>query len=289
MAFLAYFGHLNIDVRILVENLPKEGSVNAKNVEEKYGGTAGNFAIVSKKLGLDFDIYSAVGSKTHSGYLSFLKDSGIGIDHIKVTDEYGPICYIASDTKKQVAYMYQGPMLNWSPRLESHYEYIHLSTGPKYTGLIENKESKLVFDPSQEIWKFSGEELKRFYEASYISFFNGNEMKVFREATGLKSFDRIVIETVGPRGSILYKDSTKKVFPALPSSGDTIGAGDAFRAGFYYALFRKKSIETAMVYGTIAAHHMIEDGIDGFSLDANSIEQESQVYKKTFGIQSTSL
>ncbi|MCY0851176.1 MAG: nucleoside kinase [Thermoplasma acidophilum] len=283
MRFLAYFGHLNIDVLISVDSIPREGSVNVKDLRPRFGGTAGNFAIVAQKFRIPFDLYSAVGMKTHREYLAMIESMGINTGHVeKFEDESGPICYIATDGKKQVAFMHQGAMEKWKPQLADEYEYVHFSTGPNYLDMAKSIRSKIIFDPSQEIHKYSKDELKKFHEISYMSIFNDHEYRVFREMTGLSSPKVTTIVTNGERGSSLFMDGKKYDFPAIPSSGDTVGAGDSFRAGLYLALYNRRSIEKGMIYGTIIAHHVIDDGIENFSLNMEDLERETENYRRMF-------
>jgi len=283
MKFLAYFGHINIDVLISVDSIPREGSVNVKDLKQRFGGTAGNFAMIAQRLRIPFDVYSAVGMKTHRDYLAMIDGMGIDTGHVeKFGDESGPICYIATDGKRQVAFMHQGPMEKWKPQLTDEYEYVHFSTGPNYLAIARNIRSRIIFDPSQEIHRYSGDELREFHELSYMSIFNEHEYRVFREMTGLSSPKTTTIVTNGERGSSLFMDGKRYDFPAIPSSGDTVGAGDSFRTGLYLALYNRRSMEKAMIYGTIIAHHVIDDGIENFSLSLEDLERETENYRGMF-------
>ncbi|KAA8923126.1 carbohydrate kinase family protein [Thermoplasma sp.] len=283
MKFLAYFGHLNIDVLMSVDTIPREGSVNVRDLKQRFGGTAGNFAMIARRIGVPFDVYSVIGMRTHRDYYAMIEGMGIATEHIeRFDDENGPICYIATDGKRQVAFMHQGPMEKWRPNLAEDYEYVHFSTGPNYLDLARNTHAKIVFDPSQEIGKYSSEELREFYDLSYISIFNDHEYRLFREKTGIATAKNITIVTSGEKGSTLFMDGRKQDFPAIPSSGDTVGAGDSFRAGIYLALFSHRSLEKGMIYGTVIAHHVIDDGIEGFTMDSDELEKEAENYRRMF-------
>ncbi|WP_075056419.1 hypothetical protein [Thermogymnomonas acidicola] len=50
---------------------------------------------------------------------------------VDASDGEWPVCTIASDGKKQVAYIYQGGMANWHPGTVKVGEaYLHFTTGP---------------------------------------------------------------------------------------------------------------------------------------------------------------
>lgn len=285
-SFLAFFGHVNIDVSIRVPVLPKVGSINATGVSENYGGTAGNFAMVANRLGLDFDLYSAVSTKSHSSYLSYMKESGISTDHLTITGEsYGPVVYITSDGNDQVAYIFQGPMEKWEPSLDKgkEYKWVHISTGPPegYSGLLSSMGgSRFVFDPGQEIhYRYSGEEASRFMERADLFIGNDAEMEKLSSLTGM-SVDDIVssvgtaIITRGTRGITLMGKEGNSDFSILPARKvhDTIGAGDSFRAGFYYGLSRGMGMQDAIGLGAVVSSRAVEEPMTSFRLSGPEAE-----------------
>ncbi len=66
----------------------------------------------------------------------------------------------------------------------------------------------------------------------------------------------VVGMTLGPRGALIYHDGVFLAAPAFPIPGgcrDTTGAGDAFHAGFLYALLQGEEIEAALTHGCAVA------------------------------------
>jgi sugar/nucleoside kinase (ribokinase family) len=62
--------------------------------------------------------------------------------------------------------------------------------------------------------------------------------------------------TLGARGAILYHEGAFLESPAFPVPGgcrDTTGAGDAFHAGFLYAMLQGETIEAALNTGCAVA------------------------------------
>ena len=164
MKFLAYFGHLNIDVSMSVSSLPTPGEARGVDVlREKFAGTAGNFAYVANSLGLDFDLYSIVGLTSHAKYLENLKEVGISIEHVDIdAGEIGPICYIPSDGKEQIAYMFQGPMNNWEASKKFEYEnYLYLNIG---TGPVKEYQRILSQENTNKIMKDYRLTVKKYYK-----------------------------------------------------------------------------------------------------------------------------
>ena len=111
--FLAYAGHINIDIVLQVDHLTDDITNKVSSVEEQFGGTAGNFSLVASSLEIPFLIYSTVSGRSHGKYLEYMKGRGIDSSGITVTeDSFGPVCYAVNDGLKQKYYMAEGPMAN---------------------------------------------------------------------------------------------------------------------------------------------------------------------------------
>lgn len=277
--FLAYLGHINIDIVFNVPKLESSGSVPILEEKQVFGGTLGNFAMVASRLGLDFDPYAAVSSETHMEYLNFLRSREIDLSHVRIFDgERGPFCYIASDRNNQLAFINQGPNRVWKPSkeagLENGYEYIHFSTGPRdeYRRIAENAKAKIVFDPSQEIYLYDDEEIDYFLSRSYIAMCNEQESSRLNPYIG-KYPGLTVIKTLGKRGVEVTHNGKREVLRAFPAKKihDTVGAGDAFRAGFYASLYRENTLHESIKYGMLVSSIAISEPLKDFSMSWNQI------------------
>ena len=301
MKFLAFFGHLNIDVQMSVPRLPEYGeSVNVKSLSENFAGTAGNFAFIANSLGLNFDLYSAVSKNTHSGFIKILKERNINIDNIKIfNNEMGPICYLPSDGNEQIAYMYQGPFYKWKPSKYfeyDNYKYLHIGTGPadEYIKIVnKNIKSKVIFDPGQEIWYiYNGEKAIKIIDKSYMIMMNNNEFNYLLKIINKTRDDlldkvKYIIVTQGSNGTVLYSHNREKHFPSINTEEvyDTIGAGDSFRAGFYSGIFNNYSIEDSIIIGNITASYAIRNKIIDFNMSSDKIlnkfnELKNKIYNE---------
>ncbi len=284
MKFLSFFGHLNIDVKLSVSRLPLPGeAAEVKSISENFAGTAGNFAMVLNRLGVDFDLYSSASIETHKEFLEFLRRRNISTNYVKTfNEEKGPICYLTSDGNEQIAYMYQGPVYSkWKPsEYFEHdcYEYIHFGTGPaeEYIKIGEkNKSSKVIFDPGQETWyMYNKEKAMKLIKISNMIIINVNEFQYLLNMINLSELDLLnyvqyIIVTRGSNGSIVYSKNGKEEFPAYNAShiNDTIGAGDSFRAGFYFGLYNNYSIQDSVRLGNLVASYAIRKPIMDFSID----------------------
>jgi len=279
--FLAFFGHVNIDIKIRVADVNISGSQKAENVEELFGGTAGNFAMVAARLKVPFDLYSSVSSKTHVRYLDHLKSIGVDISGIHIEDnESGPVCYIITDGENQRAFMHQGPIENWKASNGfngGNYQYINMGTGPaqeymKIAGETERK--KIVFDPGQELSYRYGDESTRFMvKHSNMLIVNSDEFQILKnrlEKFG-ESPENILenfIVTKGSQGSEIHQNNeiTKIRSLEVPEIHDTVGAGDAFRAGLYFGLHNHYNLTDSAIFGSITAAEAIRKPITEFSM-----------------------
>jgi sugar/nucleoside kinase (ribokinase family) len=287
MKFLAIFGHLNIDVKIGVNSLPRPGEARGvTGLEEQFAGTAGNFAYVAHSLGLEFDLYSVVGKSSHSEYVKRFREIGISTEHVDIVpDKTGPICYIPSDGKEQIAYMFQGPMEGWEPSKYfqyGNYKHIDIGTGPveEYKKILEReKNASVTFDPGQEIWyTYSPENARFMVEHSQMLIMNKKEFGYLKELTSMEESEIInkiknVIITDGSNGATLMDHGSYSVIPAFKAHNikDTVGAGDSFRAGLYTALYRGLDLKKSVMFANITAALAIENRISEFHMTFDGV------------------
>ncbi|MGP6220837.1 PfkB family carbohydrate kinase [Caldiplasma sukawensis] len=282
--FLAYSGHLNMDVVMRTKKISDAITLPLDSVEENFGGTAGNFAIVAAKLGLRFRLYSIVSGKSHSKYMDFLEKLGINTDGILVTDDdFGPVCYAINDGREQKYFLAEGPMKYEKYRiLEESYDYLHLGTGnPELNRfLLENtKSEKRIFDPSQEVfYKYDRSWLDYFSKNTSIFMGNENEIKFIlnelkMDMKQLSSMVNIVM-TAGANGAYFIENENYfhiKPFKKI-ENGDTLGAGDSFRSGFYYGLKESNDIIYAIKFGVAVSGMVVEHGLKNFNPNINEIK-----------------
>lgn len=285
--FLAVFGHVAIDVTMKVDFFPTKGSVAINSLKESFGGTAGNLAMIGAKLGLPFHLYSAVSDKSHDKYLKFLKQIGADISHLYVdTEDMGPIGYAASNGVEQIYYFYQGPM---GKSLEGRisvdpegYQWVHFGTGlpSDYISISKRCQgSRIVFDPGQEInYRYEKENLGKMLEISHLSIMNESESTLAEEILGigkgrLHDHCKELIITRGSKGSSYFHDGERQDFPSkkVENPFDTIGAGDAFRAGMYYGLWKGQSMEKAIEIGTAVSAEAIKGAFRDFNTSGDQM------------------
>ena len=274
--FLAYSGHLNIDVVLKVDEINDNVTLPVSDVDETFGGTAGNFAMASHRVSLPFRLYSIVSNKSHTSYIEKLRGMNIDLAGVRELDtSFGPVCYAINDGNNQRYFLAEGPMKESRYEiLDEKYDILHLGTGNPdlNVDLIENcKYGKLSFDPSQEVfYKYSKNDLNYFLEKCNFIFGNRREISFIFNKSGmdLESYAgqrHKVIMTDGENGSFLYGKNTVRIHSSgkLSQNVNTLGAGDSFRAGFYKGLTLGMNIERSMALGNMVSFNVVSKGLWG--------------------------
>nr|HID13950.1 carbohydrate kinase family protein [Anaerolineae bacterium] len=123
-----------------------------------------------------------------------------------------------------------------------------------------------LYDPSQQIIRLSGDELRAGLEGCSILIVNEYEFEMLREKTGLTPEEiraaaaRACIVTRGAEGSRIWAEGDVYDIPVVPPERvlDPTGVGDAFRAGFIKGLSADLPWEITGRVGALAATYVIE-------------------------------
>jgi len=265
--FISIFGHINRDIILRVPKIPEKGSINVVRRDVCCGGTAYNMAIVASILGIPVSVYSSVG-KDLKDCVENLAKVGVDTSGINIVDEDGPYCYIIDDGEEQIAAVYQGPMNAPKLRVEKIGEWAHFYTGPPevYLEIAENIDAKISLDPGQEVYyRYDRKILEKFSRIAEILFCNRWEYEYMRKILDKLNFPAIIV-TLGKDGCMLITKGKKIKIPSrkVENIVKTVGAGDAFRAGFYLALYKGYKYEEACRIAADTASKYIEGKLKGF-------------------------
>lgn len=273
--FLSVLGHINLDVVYELERFPVKGqSINTGGVKELFGGTAGNIVLHSASLGVKTAVGCYVGEDLSSSFRDMLLDANIDCyDVIVVEGERTPRCHIFDTPDGEQTYIIeQGAMASsrklplWETAVNNS-SVIHVATGDpdRYLKAVRGRE--YCFDPGQEInYRYTREKFGKLLDGASIFFTNSVEMKMALKLTGSKSERELtdhcktVIKTTGSKGTrIIESEGTVTVPPCrVRKIVDTIGAGDAFRAGFYSAMEKGHEMVKCVQFGNSMASIAIE-------------------------------
>ncbi len=273
--FLVVLGHINVDVVYELSKFPVKGqSINTGNVMELFGGTAGNIALHASALGLKTAIGCYVGSDFSPDFRKLLMESGVDChDVIMVEGERTPRCHIFDTPDGEQTYIIeQGAMAStmdlplWEDSI-SDSSVIHIATGDPDRYIRAVGKRSYSFDPGQEInYRYNAGKFRKMLGGANIFFTNEIEMKMALKLTGAVSEKQLakrcgtVIKTEGSRGTAIIQEDGVTRVPAcrVKNYVDTIGAGDAFRAGYYAAMEKGYNIVKCVEFGNAMASIAIE-------------------------------
>lgn len=253
---------MNFDDRFKNHILPNKIHIlnvcfGAKKLSKEFGGTAGNIAFNLKLLDIE-PIILATAGKDFDDYEFWLKKNKIKIDYIKkIKNEYTASAHIITDLDdNQISAFHGGAMLHNHLSLKKlvKKEKIELAIcAPDchrgmllHTKELQDLKIPYVFDPGQGIGGFTRSELIRMAKGSLCLILNDYEYCVFERKTGLirqriLKLTKLLIITLGPKGSEIYFDNKKYKIPCVKPKtiSDPTGAGDAYRAGLIFGLLNE--------------------------------------------------
>jgi adenosine kinase len=136
----------------------------------------------------------------------------------------------------------------------------------KYAAECQELGISYLYDPSQQIVRLAGEDLRKGLEGCSLLVVNDYEFELLREKTGLSAEAirqtpaRACVVTLGEEGSLIWAGGTLYEIPAvLPQRvEDPTGIGDAFRAGLIKGLALGLSWHLAGRIAALAATYALE-------------------------------
>jgi adenosine kinase len=122
-----------------------------------------------------------------------------------------------------------------------------------------------LYDPSQQIVRMAGSDLRAGVEEAFALFVNDYEIELLKKATGLSMDDilhcvKVVVITRGESGASIYTNGQEFTIPIVPpaSIADPTGVGDAFRGGFLTGYAAGLDWELCGRMGALAATYCLE-------------------------------
>ena len=123
-----------------------------------------------------------------------------------------------------------------------------------------------LYDPSQQIVRLAGEDLRKGLTGCSLLVINDYEFELLRGKTGLSAEaiqhtpSRACVVTLGAEGSLIWAKGKTYNIPAVPPKrgNDPTGVGDAFRAGLIKGLALGLSWDLAGRMGALAATYALE-------------------------------
>lgn len=273
MSFPGYFkDHIVLDkletisLSFLVDSMVKQR-----------GGVAANIAYTLALLGTRPILVGTVG-QDFSDFQKILEETGVDCCGVKVIEDKFTASFFANSDKAnaQISSFYTGAMAN-----AAEIKIKDLPCGlPDLVVVSPNdpvamneypRECKALgipylYDPSQQIVRMTGEELKEGTLGAQSLFVNEYEFELLTRATGLTLKDILenvgfLVVTLGAKGAIIYADGNEYQIPVYPHKciGDPTGVGDAFRAGFITGYRCGLDWVTCGQMGALSATYCLEE------------------------------
>jgi ribokinase len=308
------FGALNIDQIYNVERILSDGEAPVKDFNPSPGGSAANTIYGLAKLGVHTGFVGVVGDdEAGRMLLGDFKKVGVDVVQIRVKQVKSGAALCLTDKRGRRA-IYVVPGANGLLEGDDieldyikHAQILHLSSFAGEGQLDIQKQLMDLIPPSVKVSFAPGSlyaarglsELAPIIKSAHVLFLNRREMEQLT-GEGFQQGARVclgsgcqnVVVTLGEgmkgeaatigcylaSGDREYMIEAKKTSRA---SGDTVGAGDAFAAGFLFGLLQGKNIEECGYLGQLVAQFSIAR--HGARAGLPSLSQLGQRYTQLYG------
>jgi adenosine kinase len=127
------------------------------------------------------------------------------------------------------------------------------------------REIRFVADPSQQVPRLNGDDLRQMIDGAYLLVANSYEAEMISKKTGLSLDDlradiELVVVTHGKDGSQIFTNGEVIDVPIFPpvEIKDPTGVGDAFRSGLLTGLSHGWDLKLAGEVGALCATYVLE-------------------------------
>ncbi|MBI2103643.1 carbohydrate kinase family protein [Candidatus Woesebacteria bacterium] len=255
--------------------------IPVRDLEFSAGGNASNNAVGCTRLGINTAIVLTVGGDDiGSQIVNTLKKEAVETTFIVQQPETrSNYSNVISYMGERTIFVYHAPRTYQFPHNLPKVPWVYLTSmgesfQPFYNEVIEwlkaNPETKLGFNPGSYQLRADPEILDPVFARSHVVFLNRQEAE---KMTGMKETDKkekellkavsakgpkISVVTDGGNGSFIYDGNRFVHAGVLPVDAfERTGAGDAFGSGCLSALIKGKSLEEALLWGTLNSASVI--------------------------------
>lgn len=243
------------------------------------GGVAGNIAYAIGILGGDAALVGAAGDD-FADYRNWLVSHGVNCDNVLVstTSHTARFTCTTDIDMAQIASFYPGAMsearnisLADVVRSVGNPELVIIGANDPEAMFLHTEECRklgLAFaaDPSQQLARLTGEEIRRLIDGAAYLFTNDYEWDLLLSKTGWTEADvmkqvGLRVTTLGANGvDIVHPDGSRVHVGVVPekAQADPTGVGDAFRAGFLTGRSAGLDLERSAQLGSLVAVLVLE-------------------------------
>lgn len=287
--YVLVVGDANVDLIVRYPELQKNGQYSNPEPQLWGGGSAANTAHALKKLGLPVHFMGTVGADSYGKYVqNELKNAGINTEELIVDPSLNTVCvfaFVREDgerslwpwPKEQQSFRYLDiDKVNWD--IVENASWVHSS------GMVFSSNSSARHTVSKIMERANALSIPTSFDLNlrkendglnegcrlavlsvieHCQYVLGSADEEFlylrtgkaakdpiEEAESFASENRVIIARMGSGGSLAITPCWQFVAPAIPVKVvDTIGAGDAFNAGFIAARLQNLSLKEAIQWG----------------------------------------
>ncbi len=243
------------------------------------GGVAGNMAYAIGALGGDAVLIGAAGMD-FTDYREWLQAHGVNCDHVLISETAHTARFVCTTDMEmaQIASFYPGAM---SQARNISLEKVVSSIGTPELVIVGANDPDTMFlhtdecrrlglafaaDPSQQLARLSGEEIRALIDGASYLFTNDYEWDLLLQKTGWTDADVLSqvglrVTTLGAKGvDMVSPDGTAIHVGVVPETSkvDPTGVGDAFRAGFLTGRSAGLDLERSAQLGSLVAVFVLE-------------------------------
>ena len=240
------------------------------------GGAAPNVGIGLKKLGLQVGVSGVVGSDAESKWIkNLLEKNQVSPDLIvQKKDAESAFSLILNDESgRRTVFHHRDDRATFPPNILDQVEsaraiyFGHLYPGsqkvlekiPKWKS--KNKPAIFAWNPGKTQFESGFLSFEKIWKSVDFLILNGEELRAF-SGESFKNLDShakkflevgvgAVVATDGAAGAHLFTSQKTHFCPATSAKPvSTLGAGDAFSAGFLASVLHGNSLEKSMIWGT---------------------------------------
>jgi ribokinase len=251
-----------------VPHLPaKNCSTHISDRHIYFGGGAANIAAGIAVLGEQVTLISCTGDEfANSEYDRWMKKIGIHQQFFVVPDANTPTAFMfTDDAGDQMTFFEWGASKAFATSEAPPLPFVHMATAdPEFNCRVAERSEFTSFDPGQDVFWYTKEQLGTILANTDILFANQHEVQQMCTTLGVTRESIVsqvgtAIFTMSGDGSTLYYRGKEHFIPVVPVTlVDPTGAGDAYRAGFLSAYVRGYPPLACCKIGTVTASFVVE-------------------------------
>jgi adenosine kinase len=261
---------------ILPEQIAKLSvSFLVDSMRRQRGGCATNIAYNLALLG-ERPLVMATAGQDFADYRAWLEARGVDTSAIvEVPDEFTASFFVSTDRENnQIASFYTGAMAHAHKLsfrdLKTRADLALISPNDpeamrKYPRECKELGIPYIYDPSQQVIRLSGDDLREGLTGSKLLIVNDYEFEMIRNKTGMSEEQVLcctgaLTVTRGGQGSTIWTGGQRIDIPVVKPvrEADPTGVGDAYRAGIIKGMSLGLPWETIGRMGSLAATYVLE-------------------------------